>query len=135
MIFAFKRRGHTLIEILMVLAIIGMIAAISVTNFQSHHKRTNVNVTKANLESIRMAVAMFYEEEGQWPNSSLSDLVSGSPSGTQYLPAIPKEAISGTATVYSVPNYSGGWHWDPGNHVIHPNLSGSDAFGTPYSTY
>ncbi len=128
-------KGFTLVEILVVVMIIGMLSYLSLARFDVHRKQTADRTTKANIENLRMAISLFYDQEGQWPNSSLSDLVSGSPSGTKYIAKIPQEAVKNSSTVVTIPTYLGGWHWDTINHKLHPNLMGSDSFGVLYNEY
>ena len=130
-----KKRGYTLVEILMAVAILGMIAAIVVPRFNSQIKYSGTNKTKANLETLRTAVRLFYEQEGIWPNNSLSNLISGAPSGYQYLPVIPSEGVKNKNNVLNIPDYSGGWVWETTTHTLRPDLPGTDANGAPYSSY
>lgn len=130
-----KHQGFTLVEIVMVLFIIALLTSIVVVRFDQQRAQSMVHVTKANLESLRTAVAIFYEAEGTWPVDDLSDLVSGAPSGTQYLGLIPPEKITNDNTVVNVASYSGGWIFDLSTHDIHPNLSGTDVNGEAYSSY
>ena len=130
-----RRTGHTLVEILMVVLIIGLLMYMSLSRFDTHRQQTAARTTKANIENIRMAITLFYEEEGQWPSTNLANLVSGAPSGKKYIGKIPVEAVKNSSTVVNVPNYAGGWYWDNVNHKLHPNLSGSDVFGVLYDEY
>jgi prepilin-type N-terminal cleavage/methylation domain-containing protein len=130
-------KGFTLIEIIMVCLIIALVAGIAVANFRVQYGQSQISQTKGNLESIRTAVAMFYEEEKQWPANDLSNLVDGSsPSGHVYLTRIPKDGIKNNDAVTNAPDYvSGGWYWDTFNHEVHINLSGMDINGDQYSEY
>ena len=130
--------GFTLIEILMVVMILGLLAGIIMPNFSSQQEQVKIATTKANLESLRTAIALFCSQENQWPQDDLLDLSNGaSPSGNVYLKEIPEEALSDSNTVYpmSFPDGAGGWQWDTGMHELHPNLIGLDANGLAYSAY
>ena len=128
-------RGYTLVEVLMVVFIIAMLASLVTIRYDRQRRQTAVNVTKSNLESIRTSIALFYEAEGMYPTSDLSDLVSGSPSGAKYLGAIPAEAINNKNVVVNIPTYNGGWVYETGMHTVRPNLLGNDINGNPYSSY
>jgi type II secretory pathway pseudopilin PulG len=130
-----QKTGHTLVEILMVVAIIAMFVYVPLTRYDTHRKQTAARVTKANIENIRMAISLYYEQEGVWPSSNLSNLVSGSPSGTQYIAKIPQEGSTGLSTVVNSATNTGGWVWNTSTHKVLPNLTGADAFGVSYDTY
>jgi prepilin-type N-terminal cleavage/methylation domain-containing protein len=128
-------KGYTLMEVLMVVAIVGLLSSLVLARFDSERKRTAINVTKANLESIRTAVALFYEIEGTWPANNLSNLINGAPSGKRYLGSMPAEAIKNISVVVNVTNNNGGWVFDLAGHTVLPNLTGLDAKGIAYNTY
>lgn len=54
-----RRTGFTLIELLIVVAIIGILAAIAVPNFLNAQVRAKVSRAKADLRSIRTAMEMY----------------------------------------------------------------------------
>lgn len=58
----FEKRGFTLIEIVMVLVIIGLLAGIVVPQFTMQMTEGKITQTRANLENLRSAVAMYYKK-------------------------------------------------------------------------
>jgi general secretion pathway protein G len=68
--------GFTLLEIMIVVAIIGILATIAVMKFGGQTKTAQVTATEATISSIRMAVGTYEMEKGKHPES-LADLVSG----------------------------------------------------------
>ncbi len=130
------KKGYTLVEVLMVVFIIGLLSSLVVMRYDSERKRTAINVTKANLESIRTAIALFYEVEGNWPVGNLSELYLGTaPSGKKYLAKLPAEEITHKNSVTNVSTNTGGWFYDLPTHTIVPNFTGVDSNGAAYSTY
>ena len=63
-----RSKGFTLIELMIVVAIIGILAAIAVPKFADLLRKANEGATKGNLGSIRSAISIYYgEQEGFFP--------------------------------------------------------------------
>jgi len=64
-------KGFTLIELMIVVAIVGILAAIAVPKFADLVRKANEGATKGNLGAIRSAVTIYYaEQSGVWPAPS-----------------------------------------------------------------
>ncbi len=64
------QQGFTLIELMIVVAIIGVLAAIAIPNFLTFQMRSKVGEGKVNLSAIRIAEEAYYSEIGtymSWP--------------------------------------------------------------------
>ena len=141
------RLGFTLVELVMVIVVIGMLSAIIVPRFMSQRDKAGIATTKANLESLRTAIALYYAQEGTWPgitNTLETDLQSGEVTNTQYMRRVPDETVDNPPSSAVAAAYSGngGWVWDPtaADPEIYPNFdgpnaNGTDADGTLYSEY
>ncbi len=68
-------RGFTLIEILIVVAIIGLIASLIAPNLIGRFERSKEEVAKAQIEMLSSAVQAFMIDLGRYPNS-LEELVN-----------------------------------------------------------
>jgi general secretion pathway protein G len=73
-----KRKGFTLIEIMAVIIIIGLLAAIGAMNFLGQTDKARAITTKANLKMLHHAVAQFKMDTGRYPTEEegLSVLVT-----------------------------------------------------------
>jgi len=70
-----SERGFTLIEILIVVAIIGLIASLIAPNLIGRFERSKEEVAKAQIEMLSSAVQAFMIDLGRYPNS-LEELVN-----------------------------------------------------------
>src|ERR1700752_185788 len=80
-----KKSGFTLIELMIVVAIIGILAAIAIPKFAELICKSGEGASRGNLGSLRFALSIYYGDmEGQYPNSLAGLTVSG-----KYLAAVP----------------------------------------------
>lgn len=63
-------RGFTLAEVLIVIALLGILASIVVINFGGSDTSANERTLKANLQAMRSAIALYKSDHGVYPCSS-----------------------------------------------------------------
>jgi prepilin-type N-terminal cleavage/methylation domain-containing protein len=109
--------GFTLIELMIVVAIIGILAAIAIPKFAQLVTKSKEGATKGSLGSIRSALSIYYGDmEGVYPVTMNPALTTNG----KYLTAIP---------FAKTPNY----HSDTSAEVdSSPSLSWTDAGGWSY---
>jgi general secretion pathway protein G len=89
-------RGFTLLELMIVMAIMGVLITIAVPNLKSSITRAREAVLREDLFQMRDALDQFYADNGKYP-SKLEDLVSQSEKSKSYLRGIPKDPFTGAA--------------------------------------
>ena len=57
-----KKKGFTLIELMIVVAIIGILAAIAIPKFADLIRKSNEGATKGNLGSVRSALSIYFAD-------------------------------------------------------------------------
>ena len=93
-------RGFTLLELLIVLAVIAILIGVALPRFKGMTDEGNIARAKAELRTLQTAVESYYIHNSQAYPAALSDLTTATP---QIVTAIPSDpfAASGTAYVYT----------------------------------
>lgn len=71
------KSGFTLVELLVVVAILGILGTIAIQNVTEHLKTANITAAQASVKSLSEAVTSYYIKNKKLPNS-LNQLVEGS---------------------------------------------------------
>jgi general secretion pathway protein G len=139
-----KRRGFTLVELLIVIVIIAVLAAIALPRFMDSGQRSKEASLKANLKLIRNGLELFKNDTGAWP-ATLSDLTVTSAPATgkdnagaaksitagdykgPYLRSVPNDPIANAAFTYSTTS--------PNVGAVTSSASGNALDGTAYSSW
>ena len=100
----FNRNGFTLIELMVVMSIIGILAAIAAPNYRWGYIKAKEAVLRENLYTIRSTIDQYYADNGKYPET-LDVLKS---SEKQYLKEIPKDPFTGQADWAPAPPLSTG---------------------------
>jgi prepilin-type N-terminal cleavage/methylation domain-containing protein len=89
----FRTRGFTLIELMIVVAIIGVISSIALPKFANLVVKSKEAAVKGSLGSVRSAITLYYSNtEGLYP-ASAAFLPGALTTGTKYLRVIPGIAV------------------------------------------
>ena len=69
-----RRSGFTLVELIIVVVILGILAALAIPQFTTSTKDANESTLKADLAILRNAVNLYYHEHNQtWPGAVKED--------------------------------------------------------------
>ena len=91
-----SRRGYTLIEIMIVMAIIGILVSIAVPIYQKSLIRAKESVLKNNLFTLRTVIDEYTYDKQKAPQQ-LTDLVNEG-----YLRTVPMDPMTGNADAWQI---------------------------------
>ncbi len=144
-----KNKGFTLIELMIVVAIIGVLAAIAIPKFGQMLEKSREGATKGNLGSVKSASTIYYgDQQGLWP-TTLN--VFSAYTFSRYIGTLPAVKVTG-AFVANSPNPAGikvvltssssvpsagssGWLYDSTQGILYINSTVKDSRNLPYSFY
>ena len=103
------RKAFTLIEILIVVVILGILAAVVIPQFTNAADEANNAGVRTQLQTLRSQVELYRAENGAYPdlaNSGWTPLINGG-----YLPGPPKNPLTGSSSFGT--GATDGWQFGP----------------------
>ena len=136
-----RKSGFTLIELMIVVAILGILASLAVVKYASLMRKANEGVVQGDLGSLRSAISIYYSDTTGEVPADLSGLtVNG-----KYLTALPRLRIpdyhpASAAVALGAADDSGGWVFDnaPSSSrygSVWVNCTHTDTKGSVWSSY
>jgi len=136
------KKGFTLVELLIVIIIIAVLAAIAIPKFSNSSQRSKESSLRANLKLVRNAIDLFRADTGAFP-ANMTGLTTSTTAGLSaaaaactiaatdwrgpYLQAVPVDPVSGSAMTYGTSAADVG--------TVKSSATGNGLDGTAYSTW
>lgn len=132
--FLNNQKGFTLIELVMIIVILGILAAVAIPKYQDLSSEAKEAAARNSLGSLRSGITIFYANQAvttgtaTWP--TLPELAT---SGTVMAQSIPENPFQDAAnapdsivtgvTKGTIVGTRGGWAYNPSTGEIWPNTS------------
>ena len=145
-----KQKGFTLIELMIVVAIIGILAAIAIPRFAQMLEKAREASTKGNIGALKSACSIYYGDwEGKWPSTLATD---PDKPFSRYMDVIPLVKVTAPNEVAYSPDKLGdtvfyltrlqipakmgyGWAYDSQTGNVFVNSTAKDTKEHSYTTY
>ncbi|HDQ25498.1 MAG TPA: prepilin-type N-terminal cleavage/methylation domain-containing protein [bacterium] len=154
---AVEKKGFTLIELMIVVAIIGVLAAVAVPAFSDMLEKSREGATRGNISAIMGAIRIYISNYTNVPPDSLTDQsfrayldpipavkvtcphgqfrLSGKSNEVEISRSLPGQAKGKAVGLSAFKNDTDGWRYDPESGNVWVNNGQKDTRGIDYTFY
>jgi len=148
------KRGFSLVELVIIVAVLGILAAIVIPDFQEHSTQAKEAVAKDSVRILRSVIELYAAQHGGVPpgyeDNNLRNVPDGAHFESQttkaggYMRKMPKNPFNNLGTMLVIPNSGSlptsatgkyGWVYKPAAMTIKLDWPGSDKDGILYYEY
>jgi MSHA pilin protein MshA len=118
--------GFTLIELVIVIVILGILAAVAIPKYEDMREQARVATVKGQLGSIRSAIAIQYARNALNGNATFPTL-----DGTIFADGrVPVEPVNNSSAVKTTPGIdgAGGWQYNGTTGIVKVNLNAYSSY-------
>jgi general secretion pathway protein G len=119
-------RGFTLVELLVVMAVVGVLLSLAAPRYIDHVQRSRESVLRHNLAGLREAIDQFRGDQGRYPND-LKELIS-----QRYLREVPVDPLTDRSDTWTIVPPQG---QSAGVFDVRSGAPGAPREGAPYATW
>ncbi|UDF35506.1 UNVERIFIED_ORG: prepilin-type N-terminal cleavage/methylation domain-containing protein [Shinella sp. XGS7] len=123
-----QQRAFTLIELMVVMAAIGLLLSLAAPRYIEHVDRSRESVLKHNLKTVREAIDRFHADKDRYPKD-LQELVS-----QRYLRELPLDPMTDRFDAWILSSPPGGAA-GAGVYDIRSSARGNGLDGRPYASW
>lgn len=137
-----KNKGFTLVELMIVIAIIALLAAVALPKFASATEAAKVANVQGNLANLRTSLAVYYAKNKAYPVLGNGGIATTGNLGLEFqnfysnkqMPLVPSgDNVATASRVVRAIDYAtrnGGWRYDPLKGDIRANIPTATVTGT-----
>ena len=121
-----SQSGFTLIELVIVIVILGILAAVAIPKYEDMREQARVATLKGQLGSIRSAIAIQYARNALNGSATFPTL-----DGTIFADGrVPKDPVNNSQAVKTTPGIdnAGGWQYNSTTGVVKANLNAYSSY-------
>jgi general secretion pathway protein G len=123
------RRGFTVIELLVVLAVMALLLSVAAPRYVQHVDHARETALRHDLHAMRDAIDKFYTDQGRYPKE-LAELVQ-----RRYLRAIPVDPVTERQGTWVVVPGRAGSAVEDGVADVHSGARGNALDGSSYASW